>query len=81
MGDDDGDGVAFEVAEAFPLGAGADEAGVAEHVLRRAVDLVIEIGLDLEDLPELFVVGREHEVRHRVAGDDELDIERHRLGP
>ena len=81
MGDYDGDRVAFEVAEALALCAGADEAGVAEDVLHGAVNLVVEIGLDLEYLPELLIVSGQQEVRHGVTGNDELDLEGDRLGP
>ena len=56
MRDYDGDGVAFEMAEALPLRTGTDEASVADHILRSAVDLVVEICFDLEYLPKLLVV-------------------------
>ena len=76
-----GDRVAFEMAESFTFRAGADEARIAEDVRGGAVNLGVEIGFDLEDLPELLIVRGQHEVRHRISGDDELDVERNRLGP
>src|SRR3989304_186633 len=60
-------GRAVEVAKLLALAGGADKAGISNGVLRGARDLHVEVCLDLEHLPELFVIRREQEVGQRLA--------------
>ena len=46
-----------------------------------SLDLVVKVGLHLEHLPELLIASREKKVRHRIAGHNELDVNRDRLRP
>src|SRR5690606_26077644 len=54
--------------------------GVAINVARRALELGFELGLDLEQLAELRVVGGQQVIEVLVAEQDDLGIERDGVG-
>ncbi len=70
-----------EVQQALVLATAADEGGVSLQVILRTVDLEVEVSLDLEQLPEIFVVLSQQAIKDVVAGNDDLLLCGDGLGP
>ena len=58
----------------------ADQAGVKQGRLRGALNPIVEIGGDLEQIREFIVVGAERVIEIGRANQHDLDIERDRFG-
>ncbi len=78
--DDPGDPGAIERADLDAPRQGRDQPRIQGLVVRVTLDIVLEVGLDLEQLQELRVVGRQQVVQQPVAEQHDLDVERHGLG-
>ena len=72
-------GRGVEVREVVLLDLGRHELSVLGDVLRLQVNLVGEVGFDLEQLGEVLVVEHQHTRELRVADQHDLDVERYRL--
>ena len=72
----------LECQQVFLLTGAADEGAVGHHVLFVQVHPVIELCLDLEQVPEILVIGGgEEAVDALVSGHDDLQVQGHRLRP
>ncbi len=77
--DDARDAVAVERPQLLAPGHRADQPGVEQRRLRRALDPVLEIGGDLEQLGEFLVLRAEQVIERRRPDQHDLDVERDRL--
>jgi hypothetical protein len=78
--DEPGDPVRREREESFLPAGAADEPSVEQLEVRGARQRVVEVHLDLEQLVEILVEGRQQVVEERAADQDHLDRERDGLG-
>ena len=75
-----GDPAAIDRQQVLVARYGGDEAREQLLVLGAAVEAVLEIGNHLEQIPEVRIVGVQQVVDEAVAEQDDLDVERDRLG-
>ncbi len=77
--DDARDAAAVERPQLLAPCHRADQPRIEQRRLRRALDPVLEIGGDLEQIGKLLVIGAEQVVERRRTDQDHLDLERYRL--
>ncbi len=74
------DGLPVEFQQLVLAHQGGDQAGVEGLVVARAIHIPGEIHLHLEQLAELRIVARQQVVDKGFAEQNDLDVQRHRLG-
>ncbi len=73
-------GRTIKVPQPLPAAVGRGKRGHLVYILRGAFHLYIKVGLDLEQLAEVFVIVVEQVVEVGAADHDHIQIERDRLG-